>query len=266
MRVPLALVGSTLSAALVLASDIHLRTADDERAQLLLDVLRRLAPSVECLVLNGDIFDFCFGGSAYFRNKFAVLGAALQEVARRGTRVVFVEGNHEFHLDRLGWPDIEIVRERDVVVTLKSGERIKVTHGDLIKDDILYRIFRGLVKSRFAAFCARWIPGALLDGYALGHAKVSRAQDRYRRLDHGAILAAADCWLADATYDHGVIGHFHVPYAEKRRGGIGLVVGVDCWDVPNLLVYQDGGFARIFLAGPGEPFTPSPLESIFLAE
>src|SRR3954469_15449501 len=95
--------GATLEAPLVVASDVHLRTLDDRRGELLVDALGRLGHGVECLVLNGDVFDFCFGGSRYFRRKFAALGAILEAISRRGTRVVFVEGNHEFHLGEIGW-------------------------------------------------------------------------------------------------------------------------------------------------------------------
>ena len=56
----------TIDAALVVASDIHLQSMEDPRARLLMDALSRLSQSVECLVLNGDIFDFCFGPSRYF--------------------------------------------------------------------------------------------------------------------------------------------------------------------------------------------------------
>lgn len=253
---------STLDAALVVASDIHLRHLSDERGRLLLDVLARLG-RVEYLVLNGDIYDFCMGDSPYFKRKFAALGKALEEVARRGTKVVFVEGNHEFHMRDIGWDGVEFIVERDYVVTLSSGERIKFSHGDLITDDFWYRAFRGLVKSRVALVLAKLLPGSWLDAYSLKHASVSRAQDKYRKLDHSRILAAFNRWLGDGSYDHGVIGHFHVPYAEKRETHDGLMLSVDSWDSPNLLVYKDGRFQRIFLRAPGEIFLFEGAESVF---
>jgi UDP-2,3-diacylglucosamine hydrolase len=255
-------MSDTLDAALVVASDIHLRHLGDERGRLLLDVLARVG-RVEYLVLNGDICDFCNGDSRYFRSKFAALGAALSDVAKSGTKVLFIEGNHEFNMSEIGWDGVEIVTERDRVVTLSTGERIKFSHGDLIKDDPWYRAFRGLVKSRFARYGSRLIPGRWLDAYSLKHASVSRAQDKYRKLDHAKILAAFNRWLGDGSYDHGIIGHFHVPYAEKRETHDGLMLSVDSWDLPNLLVYRGARFQRVFLRGPGAPFEFEAAESIF---
>lgn len=255
--------GHILDGSLVVASDVHLREPDDERSRLLLDVIARVGAGVEYFVLNGDIFDFCFGGGGYWRRKFAGLGEALAGLAARGVRVLFVEGNHEFHLDRIGWQGVEVVQERDFLIALKSGTRIKITHGDRLSDDPLYKVFRGLVKSQVAHACAHFIPGSWLDAYALKHSKVSRSHDKYRRLDHERILGAFNRWLGSGEADHGIIGHYHVPYAEKRETHDGLMLSVESWDRPNLLVFADGGFHRVFLGDPGAAFRMEPVESLF---
>ncbi len=251
-----------LDAPLVVASDVHLKRPGDERAQLLLDVIERIG-NVEYFVLNGDIFDFCLGDSAYFRKKFQGLGEALARLTARGVKTLFLEGNHEFHMRRMGWAGVEIVTEPFYVVTLASGAKIKIGHGDLITNEKLYRAFRGLVKSRYANWGAQLLPGSWLDSYALKHASLSRAQDKYRKLDHARILAAFNDWLGDGSYDHGIIGHFHVPYAEKRATHDGLMVSVDSWDLPNLLIFKDQRFQRVFLHQRGAPFAFEPAESIF---
>lgn len=254
--------GHLLQAALVVLSDVHMQHLADKRARLLLDLCARLSPEVEYFVLNGDIFDFCFGGSDYFRRKFRPFGQALADVASRGTQVVFVEGNHEFHIAEIGWSGVKIVTERDLALVLHDGTRVKISHGDLITDDPLYRAFRNLVKSKSARFGANFIPGGWLDAYSLRHAKVSRAQDKYRRLEHGKILQAAFRWATGAEY--GIIGHFHVPYAEPKIDG-GLLLSVESWDNPNALIYKDGGFFRTFLHDIGAPFVLEPAQSLFKA-
>jgi len=257
--------GDSLRAELVVVSDVHLRTIDDARSLLLRDALRRLDPAVEHLVLNGDIFDFCSGDAPYYRAKFAPLGEELATIAARGTRVTFVEGNHEIGMRQVGWPGVEVVDERDLVVALKSGTRIKVCHGDLIIDDPWYRAFRGLIKSRVGTAIARTVPGSWIDAYAMKHASISRSQDKYRTLDHGRILAAFDRWLAEGACEHGIIGHFHVPYAEPRPGGGGCMMSVESWDRPNFLLFGDGVFARTYPKEKGAPFVVSPAESVFKA-
>jgi UDP-2,3-diacylglucosamine hydrolase len=258
-----------LRSPLVVASDIHLRSLGDSRGQLLLEVLSRVeAGTVEYLVLNGDIFDFCFGESRYFQDKYRLLGEALAALVRGGTRVLFVEGNHDFHMRALtekgGWDGVEIVSEPSRDVVLRDGTTIKFGHGDLIQGDWAYRLFRGLVKSDFVRWLARLVPGRWLDAYALRHAQVSRAAGEYRKLDHHKLLAAANKWVAaDGESQHGIFGHFHVPYAEPRETGEGLLLSVESWEKPNLLVYEDGEFFRIFFDKPAEGYVLHRVEALF---
>lgn len=252
-----------LAAQLVVASDVHLRTLNDHRGTLLMDLLARLAETVEVVVLNGDIFDFCFGDSAYFRAKFQAFGELVRRTVERGIQVVFVEGNHEFHLDRIGWDHMTLVQGDHHVVRLSSGEVIKVGHGDLITGERLYKGFRATLKSNLARLVAARVPGSWLDTYALNHARFSRSQDVYRTIRHERILAAAERWLESGAFDHGIIGHFHVPYSEPRRLNQGFVMSVESWDRPNVLTYDNGVFGRIYLEEPGKPFIPTPATSIF---
>ena len=79
-------------------------------------------------------------------------------------------------------------------------------------------------------------------------AHISRSADEYRTINHDAILTAVYTWLESGKQDYGLFGHFHVPYAEPRRDGLkGGVFSVDCWDKPNLLVFKEGRFERLWL-------------------
>jgi UDP-2,3-diacylglucosamine hydrolase len=263
MKQSLGQVGRLESAELVVVSDVHLRQPDDQRSQILMGLIGQLSKSTEYFVLNGDIFDFCFGDSAYFRRKFEALGAALADAVKRGVKVIFIEGNHEFHMEELGWDHVEIIKTHSRPVQLKSGMKIKIGHGDLITDDKAYKAFRGLVKSGFARAIAKRMPGSWLDGYALKHAKVSRSQDKYRKLDHQRILSAFERFLDDGDHVHGIIGHYHVPYAESRSNGKGMMLSVDSWDVPNALVFAQGNFYRLFFQGSAENPRVEIAKSIF---
>jgi UDP-2,3-diacylglucosamine hydrolase len=242
-----------LSWPLVVASDIHLRAPDDERALLLESVLDRcLQGQVDHFVLLGDIFDFCFGGSQWFRNKFVRLGAKLEALAASGTQVVFVEGNHEFDMASMGWKGVHIHRPFDLAINLKAGPRVRFCHGDLLHAPKLYRLFRAIIKSPVAILGARAVPGHMFDAWSLNFAAHSRSKDEYRSLDHEALMRAANAWLDRTDAEFGVFGHFHVPYAEPRLAGRGRIFSLDSWDKPNLLVFGRGDFRRIFLAHAGK--------------
>ena len=241
---------------LVVASDIHLRQADDPRSRQLLRLIESLrSPEVRHFVLLGDIFDFCLGSSNYFKSKFKWLGDALSALAARGTQVWFFEGNHEFNMEKIGWQGVQIISEPYRVISLKSGKRVALSHGDLMYSSWDYRVFRALVKSGTAKQAARFIPGKLIELYAFGHATVSRGRDEYRKLDHAALLTSAEKWIRQAACDVGIFGHFHVPYAETATtGGPGTVriYSMDCWDKPNVLLCDGDRFERGFFREDGK--------------
>lgn len=176
---------SSLSGQMVYVSDTHIQTMDDNRGKLLLDLISRIDPeNTKYFILNGDIFDFCFGATDYFRHKFASLGTVLTELASHGVEVIYVEGNHEFQLQDIGWQGVKIVKDEDVILDVDHGVTIKIAHGDLIKKDLLYFAYRGLVKSRVFSFLAQLFPSKWVDAFALNHASQSRKRDEYRSLNH----------------------------------------------------------------------------------
>jgi UDP-2,3-diacylglucosamine hydrolase len=246
---------SLWTSSLLVVSDIHLNHPGDDRSKKLLQVLEGAAQSeVEYLVFMGDIFDFCLGSHPYFQRKFAPIGEALEKVARSGTQVIYLEGNHEFKLAALPWKGVQVVEEGTHTIRLKSGEIVQMAHGDLIYSHRRYRSFRWLVKSSLVTAIARFLPGAWMDGLATKGSEVSRSQDQYRAIEHDKILGAVDSWLEGGLANFGIFGHFHVPYAEPRRDGkAGGVFSVECWDRPNVLAFRNGGFYRYFFEESSDP-------------
>ncbi len=239
---------SLWTASLLVVSDIHLNHPDDVRGLKLLSLLDGVAQSeVEYLVLMGDIFDFCLGSHPFFQRKFARIGAALEKVVQSGTKVIYLEGNHEFKLASLPWSGVQVIDEGTHSIRLKSGHTIQMAHGDLIYSHNRYRAFRRFVKSPFVTQIARYLPGSWMDRLATKGSEVSRAHDQFRAIEHDKILEAVDQWLETGVGDYGIFGHFHVPYAEPRRDGKeGGVFSVDSWDRPNVLGFRDGKFYRYF--------------------
>jgi UDP-2,3-diacylglucosamine hydrolase len=234
---------------LVMVTDIHLGSVSDARGQLLLNLIENVRQwKLEYFLLCGDIFDFCQGTNPYFQKKFQNLGVALELLATGGTKVIFVEGNHEFDLAGLPWKGVEFLTEIDRVIEFKSGLRMALTHGDQIYNNLSYRKFRALVKSSFVRWVARWIvPPRLLDWYTSRHSHISRAADKYRHLDHVALVSAMRNWLADKDALHGVFGHFHVPYFEPRNDATtGFIASCESWEIPNALILCQEKFSRLF--------------------
>jgi UDP-2,3-diacylglucosamine pyrophosphatase LpxH len=122
-------------------SDIHLGTPGCQ-AQALLDFLRDT--HCETLYLVGDIIDgWQLRRNWYWPQEHNDVVQKILRKARKGTRVVFVPGNHDefarkYVLHNFGGVDVV----EDCVHTLADGRRLWVTHGDL---------FDGVIQ------CAKWL-------------------------------------------------------------------------------------------------------------
>ena len=239
---------SSIRHELVVISDVHLRTTDDERGRLLLHLLSRLeTANVRYLVLLGDIFDFCVGYSPYFQEKFAPIGHALTRIAQLGVKVYFVEGNHEFLMRSLPWPSIEFVTELDLKLKLSNGNSLVLAHGDLLRAPWHYRLYTQFIRSRLVRLIALRMPQAILDRCALSISARSRKRGYSRQIAHKAIVASITQWAKTRGADFGVVGHFHVPYDVKDGTGKPRIFCLDSWDKPNCLTYDAGRFYRIYL-------------------
>ena len=122
-------------------SDIHLGTPGCQ-AEALLEFLRDLR--CETLYLVGDIIDgWQLRRRWYWPQAHNDVVQKILRKARKGTRVIFVPGNHDEFARRYtphSFGGVEVVE--DCVHVTADGRRLWVTHGDL---------FDGVVQ------CARWL-------------------------------------------------------------------------------------------------------------
>ena len=237
-------------ADLIVVSDVHLKSLDDKEGSLFLALLEAIATATPAhLVLLGDIFDFTLGSNRFFRRKYSRVGESLARIQATGTRVTFVEGNHEFDMAHHGWPGVEVSSELRLALKLTGGEQLLLSHGDGICSPKRYHAYRRIVRSPLFLMFFRLLPGRFIDQLALACSQASRSQDKYRQVDHQRILSLADTWFAaeGSGYSYGLFGHFHEPFAVKGRSYEGKMICLPNWDTPNTLIYHDGKFSRFFL-------------------
>lgn len=118
-------------------SDVHLGTRGCN-AEMLVDFLRSF--EAETLFLVGDIIDgWRLRKGWYWPDAHNEVIRRVLKMAHRGTRVVFVAGNHDEMLrDYAGmtFGGVELVLE--AVHTTADGRRLLVTHGDSFDAVVLY--------------------------------------------------------------------------------------------------------------------------------
>jgi UDP-2,3-diacylglucosamine hydrolase len=233
---------------LIVASDIHIREPGSDRARILLELIQEChKKSVKNLLLNGDIFDFFYGRSSYFKQKYSAIFNAMQSLSKT-CNIIFVEGNHEFGLDRLSLPGIQTVDGYGSQLQL-SNYTVQFCHGDMMTYDWKYQLFRSFIRSRIVNFIAPQLPQSLLDNFTNWLAKTSRKKDRYRTLNHERILGAASRILKqvgqkDTTANIFIFGHFHHPYDHVTTDA--RFLSVPSWDQPNIISIHKDAIQRHF--------------------
>ena len=228
----------------IFISDLHLGTPGCQAAALL-EFLRRTES--DDLYLVGDIVDgWQLRRRWYWHQSHNDVIQKLLRKARKGTRVVFVPGNHdEGARDFVGVAFGGIAIQHEAVHTTADGRRLLVTHGDL---------FDGVIR------CARWLAllGDVLYTVALRlnrHFNVVRARlglpywSLSQYLKHkvknavsyiGAFEEAVAREARERGFDGVVCGHIH--HAEMRRIGETLYCNDGDWveSLTALVEHADG--------------------------
>lgn len=238
---------------ILVISDVHLKDCSDARGKLFLELLAELRGArIKQFVLLGDIFDFCFGGSKYFREKFKPIGDALSEIAQSGIEVLVFEGNHEFALKQLGWAGVKFVGRKPLRIALSSGQQVLLAHGDLIAPSWHYKLYAWLTRTRVVCFVASLFPQKLFDRLCLGLSSLSKQRNLQRAPNSRRIVAAIDQWARPFEVEHVLVGHFHCPFHSKRKYGCGFIWCLESWDQPNALYLGERGIRRLKLGAQGQ--------------
>ncbi len=211
----------------LLISDAHLRDAADDNYRRVVEFLRSCPTDLQRLIVNGDFFDAWIGDN---RVAARIYEPVLREVDRfrdAGVEVVFVEGNHDFHLrnalGRRGYTVRTGVWELEL-----HGLRARIEHGDLVTGDLFYRLFHLGVHSPLAAGVNALIPDGLAQKFAFGLSHQSRGMLR----DDVPLITEKLRAFARGLRDTDVFitGHTHVPMDETVVGEAGPVRVINLGD------------------------------------
>lgn len=228
----------------VFLADAHLRKPTDANYRALLAFLAEQEGRTDLLVLLGDICEFLVGCRRAPFPAYLPLFDALEQLQRRGTRLLYVEGNHDFHLaacfrDRF---PCQILPEGGAIDL--DGRRVLVTHGDLANPaDRGYRLLRSVLRSPPLHLLIRLLPSAWLWRIAERSSQASRRGRTGKRQHWSAreiLLPYARERLA-AGYQAVVTGHFHQPLHEQLAGGELVALG-DWITQYSYAVWEDGAF------------------------
>ncbi len=238
----------------IFIADAHLRRPEDTNYRHLLRFFDTLPESVEVLFILGDFFDFWLGAPGIPYPQYQPVLERLQRLVRSGVRLVFLEGNHDFHLG----PVFTGTLGADVYpgpVTLElDGRRVYLCHGDQVnRNDHGYRFLRAVFHSRLTLVLARLLPSwvTLLIADRLGTRSTAAAPRRNKRWDYDRLIRG----FAGERFNEGVevvvTGHFHRPFLDDTGTAVLLSLG-DWISQFSYGEWRDGSLSlRVFSADDG---------------
>ncbi len=228
--------------ALFLA-DAHLCKPSDPNYRTLLTFLDEQCGKTDLLILLGDIFEFWIGKESVV-DDYLPLIETFERMYQQGTRLIYVEGNHDFHLGPVFTRRLNCQVLPDGGTIDLDGKKIFLSHGDLANpEDTGYRRLRKLLRSSLIRSLIRILPNSLLMTIAnrAGYESRRSAGDKSSRWPAREILKPYAETILASGHQAVVTGHYHQPFHEKL--GDGELIALGDWITQySYAVYEDHAF------------------------
>jgi UDP-2,3-diacylglucosamine hydrolase len=203
-------------------SDAHIGGGCPDAEQRLFRFLESIRGRAESLHILGDLFEFWFEyGRAIPKPGFRAL-AELAELARTGTRIGYLKGNHDFWFKDFWRRELGAAASDELDVTL-DGKRVFLAHGDTVDRAFVPRFFRVLMRSRLNGWLYSQLHPDVGIGLALAVARANRVKGANPDLIEDMARFAGD--KLASGFDIVIMGHSHAPEVRQLEGGVYLNVG-----------------------------------------
>lgn len=218
------------SEAVYFVADTHFRDPHDPAEATRRDFFARFLDSVPddaVLFLLGDILDFYFEYRSVVSNRYLDIFCALLKLRKRGVRMHFLGGNHDYWVGDFFPRELGVEIHFDEILIESQGRRIVCAHGDLVMPgDIGYKILKNFIRNRFIISASRWLHPDLMDAIATRVSKGSRSllfgvrENRAREVfEHGKKQ------FFSRGNDGFIMGHVHRPLHEIDDGNDFIILG-----------------------------------------
>ncbi len=227
----------------VFVADAHLKGLDDPNQRLLCAFLEGLN-DIDILFIVGDLFEFWTGYNKVLYRQFSPVIEKLIKLKNRGTRIIYVEGNHDFSIGPFFKARMGADVYPDSAVIFMDGNKIYLSHGDIIDRRTRYVLWRWFLRSPLFRLINSIVPSSYGWKVAMMLSKRSR-----RYMERGVILERLLREYARNKIKEGfdiiVMAHSHLACISKEAvdGRDGLYANPGDWaGNHNYLVYEDGKF------------------------
>jgi len=206
----------------IFLSDAHLRHPQDNNYQHLLDFLNQ-QKDLDGLFLLGDIFEFWLGYKHLAFTVYIPLLETLRQLSENGTKLYFVEGNHDFNLGPYFTETLKCSVITDQQLLDWDGQKILLSHGDLLNPDRNYQRLRSFWRSWPIKFLSQIIHPDLVWSFAIWLSnKSAKNHPENRHQDPTPYLIP---FSETCHSDIVICGHFHHPLDIEHRGARIIALG-----------------------------------------
>ena len=247
----------------IFLADAHLRRPEDRNYRALLAFLAEQGGRAELLVILGDLFEFLIGYPASdFPHYLPVLDALLQ-LKKGGTRIIYCEGNHDFHLGTFFTKTLGAELHPGPTVIDLDGNRTLICHGDQInRGELSHRLLRALFHGPIVKALIPVVPVrfACLIAERLGHRSSKSRTKKKRHVDTRAMLIReyASHWFGKGC-SAVITGHFHLPFLERGENDSRTLISMGEWITHfSYAEYLDGRFSLKSYTPPADSIPNSP--------
>ena len=229
-------------------SDLHLDASAPATVQRFLGFLSGEARTADSLYILGDLFETWIGDDDPDPARSQICDA-LRTLTASGVRVYLMCGNRDFLYGEAFERRTGVRLLADPTVTTLDGQRILLTHGDLLcTDDVSYQELRSTVRdpafknriSNLSIEARQWMASAARAG---SRAHVRQTAADIMDVNSKAVIAAFEA-TSTLTMIH---GHTHRPaeHLHTTANGVARRIVLAAWDDKGeILTLQDGSFAR----------------------
>ena len=148
-------------------SDVHIKNKTEKCYQDFLKFLKsQHADESETIIFLGDIFDLMIGPHEKYFTEFDEYFNELENLLRRGKKVIYFEGNHDFHLKKLyakffkkrSLHTQNFLYKKGCLRIENKGTNIYMSHGDDIElGNRGYKMYKALINNFFTSFLANYV-------------------------------------------------------------------------------------------------------------
>jgi len=207
-------------------SDIHITPNYPERLDLFKSFCRsEEVKNSQIIVLLGDIFDHMTGNKKQYQKQYSGFFNELKKMLDAGKTLYVVEGNHDFHTDKIYGSYFKKNIEpkylknyhhikNDIIINL-NNKRIYIGHGDVLDyDNEAYKKWKSIYTSKGFRFLVSYIiPYRLAEKLGMMASKDSKQRNAETfnfEESKGKYRIGFEHLISEKEFDIALTGHTHI--------------------------------------------------------